>query len=723
MINPNWHLKSKMVKHLIIVTLNLFIYAFSQYSEIDSLMKVLMQTKDDVKKYKGYFIIGNAYQEINTDSAIYYHKKALQILNTLSNSDDDILIDQVETINQLGWDYYLTGDYVQSLNTYSTALNLLEQMKQKHQPALTQKIETCEARTYGNLGVTYMDYSAYSKALEYFFKSLTLFEKLNDKKGQANALGNIGIVFDLQRKYDKAIEYYNKVIQIAKSLNDKDLQASVYGNIGLSYKNKDNYEKALEYFLIAKNLAQEIQSKIIEAINLENIGEIYKLTKNYDKALQYYSDALKINKELGNKIGVAINYGDIGRVYYFQKKYDLAEQYLLKSEILLTQLNSKYHLNNVHLWLSELYAETKKMDKAYIHLLHHKNIRDSIFNEDNQRIITTKELQYQYEKEKSIQQAEFNKKIALEKAQRENQKKISKIITIASVILFLSLIIITQRLYITNKQRKIILRQHKSIEIQKNLLQEKNKEITDSINYAKRIQEAILPSQNLWTKVFPQSFILYLPKDIVAGDFYWLEETKDYVFVAVADCTGHGVPGAMVSVVCSNALTKCVIEEKLINTNEILNKTREIVIQKLHGDEQHIRDGMDICLIRLDKQDYRKIQYSGANRPLVIIQNNELIELKPDKQPIGWMEEEKEFSYINITLQKDATLYLFTDGYADQFGGDKNKKIGSKRLMEELKKCASLDISEQQHYLLDFLKNWKKQTLQIDDITIIGIKI
>jgi serine phosphatase RsbU (regulator of sigma subunit) len=201
-----------------------------------------------------------------------------------------------------------------------------------------------------------------------------------------------------------------------------------------------------------------------------------------------------------------------------------------------------------------------------------------------------------------------------------------------------------------------------------------------------------------------------------------MEALDNYIFVAAADCTGHGVPGAMVSVVCSNALTKGVLEEKIINTDEILNKVREIIIEKLTS-EENIRDGMDICLVRLTK-DSNEIQYSGANRPLYVVQDGVLTEFKPDKQPIGRYEEIQSFTKQDIILQKNSMLYLTTDGYADQFGGEKGKKIGTKAFKEILVKISEVSETEKQRVeMIKYFQQWKGDEEQMDDVTVIGIRV
>lgn len=257
---------------------------------------------------------------------------------------------------------------------------------------------------------------------------------------------------------------------------------------------------------------------------------------------------------------------------------------------------------------------------------------------------------------------------------------------------------------------------------QKHLLQEKNKEITDSINYAKRLQQAILPPMEFISKNFPDSFVLYKPKDIVAGDFYWAEQTNDLFFIVAADCTGHGVPGAMVSVVCSNALNRTVKEFSLTDTGKILDKTRELVIETFEKSNTEIKDGMDISLICIDKQN-EKIFWSGANNALWYVQDNILTEIKADKQPVGKSDDNKPFTTHSIDYKNNTTFYLFTDGFADQFGGPKGKKFKYKQFEETLVSINNKPMKEQLVIIEQKFEEWKGALEQVDDVCVIGIKI
>jgi len=254
------------------------------------------------------------------------------------------------------------------------------------------------------------------------------------------------------------------------------------------------------------------------------------------------------------------------------------------------------------------------------------------------------------------------------------------------------------------------------------LISEKNKEITDSIQYAKHIQTGILPSASIINACLPQSFILYKPKDIVAGDFYWLEKKNEYVIFAACDCTGHGVPGAMVSVVCSNALNRAVKEFGLLQPGEILSKVRELVLETFEKSENEIKDGMDISLCAWNKNT-NELLWAGANNPLWYLQDKQLKSIAADKQPIGKSDNGKPFTTHKVQLHTGDCIYIFTDGYADQFGGGKGKKFKSKQLQDLILLNGNKTPEEQKNILEKSLNEWKGRLEQIDDILIIGVRV
>jgi len=255
---------------------------------------------------------------------------------------------------------------------------------------------------------------------------------------------------------------------------------------------------------------------------------------------------------------------------------------------------------------------------------------------------------------------------------------------------------------------------------QKEIVEEKNSEILDSINYARRIQSAILPPTKIVKEYLQNSFILYKPKDVVAGDFYWMEHSDGKVLYAAADCTGHGVPGAMISVVCNNALNRAVREYGLTDPGQILDKTREIVINEFEQSEEDVKDGMDIALCCLEGQ---TIKYAGAHNPLWIIRNGEVLETKADKEPIGKFDAQSPYTTHTFELQKNDSIYIFSDGYYDQFGGERGKKLKTVNFKKLLLSIQDKSMEDQREILLDEFNKWKGNIEQIDDVCVIGVRI
>jgi serine phosphatase RsbU (regulator of sigma subunit) len=287
----------------------------------------------------------------------------------------------------------------------------------------------------------------------------------------------------------------------------------------------------------------------------------------------------------------------------------------------------------------------------------------------------------------------------------------------ALTIVFLSLMF--KRVKKTKQQ---VVDKNREIELQKRLIEEHQKETIDSITYAKRIQDAILPPENLIKATLPDTFVLYKPKDIVAGDFYWIAQIQDTILIAAADCTGHGVPGAMVSVICSNALNRAVKEFHFSDTGAILDKVTDLVIETFEKSDAEVKDGMDISMLSINKVT-RQIQWSGANNPLWYFENAELKEITADKQPIGKSSHRNPFTTHTIAYKPGITFYLFTDGYADQFGGPKGKKFKYKQFQGTLSSILDKDLPGQWKALDVAFENWKGALDQVDDVCVIGIRL
>lgn len=297
---------------------------------------------------------------------------------------------------------------------------------------------------------------------------------------------------------------------------------------------------------------------------------------------------------------------------------------------------------------------------------------------------------------------------------------------VAGVVALILIIQWRTKKLVQNKKELETLVSERTTEVvqQKELVEQKNKEITDSITYAKRIQEAILPPGSMLHSTLKDAFVLYKPKDIVAGDFYWLEEKNNTILLAAADCTGHGVPGAMVSVVCNNALNRAVREFDLNQPAQILNKVRDIVIETFNKSGEDVKDGMDIALVSFYfNNDTTEIQYAGANNSLFVMSDGVLKIIPADKQPIGKYALTESFTNHELKLKKGDTIYIFTDGYIDQFGGEKGKKLKFQGFIEVLQKIQNQSMKQQKKQLDDFFSTWKGPLEQVDDVCVIGVRL
>ena len=645
---------------------------------------------------------------------------------------------KVNRLNGLSWAYINIGSYETSLHYSNSALQLASKLNFKNGSAYA----------YNNIGIAYYYQANYPKTLENWLNALKLYEELKDKRGTVIALSNMGNFYLNQIDFQKALDYYFRSLKINEELGNKDGIALQLGQIGNAYEQQGDYAKALEYNLKALRLSQELGNKNRIANWLANIGNLYAdqakdvtiHSRIRDSLLimaqEYNFRGLKLFEEIGAKNFIVVALGNIGSVYTKQKKYTEAEQYLLKSLSMAKEIGSLDDIKEGHNNLRELFIEKGDYKNAYEHFKQYSITKDSIFNtESSEKIANT---QFKYEQEKKDKIRELEEKV--KEQQHEAEVKQQKIVT-WSVVGGLLLVItfagfIFRALRVTRKQKHII-------EEQKQLVEEHQKDIIDSITYAKRLQEAILPPLDFVKKHLPDSFILYKPKDIVAGDFYWMHLTPnpspagegnavsggEVIFIAACDCTGHGVPGAMVSVVCSNALNRTVKEFGLRDTGKILDKVTELVVETFEKSDKDVKDGMDISLLAIQfpspsERDGRvRLQWSGANNPLLYIQNNELIDITADKQPIGKHDNRKPFSSHAITLQTNATFYLFTDGFADQFGGPKGKKFKYKQFEEKLLVISAQPMEEQKKSLEQAFDNWKGSVEQVDDVLVIGIKI
>ncbi len=543
-------------------------------------------------------------------------------------------------------------------------------------------------------------------------------QKHKDKKWLMSILFNFGVFFNSEQEYQDALPYFYDAYQIAVEVQDSAYMPRSLVWIGVVYYYLNQLDSAKTYYQKALDLAKAKKDTPSIAYAIQNIGFIYKEKNNFDEAYRQYKKSLKLFFKINDSAAINHTYMVLAEILQLSHKIDEAILMCDTCIMLAKKRKALSYLVNCTDDLAENYAIKGDYDKAYNFQRQYSIYKDSLVTLEKAKELQDAVVKYKSEQMKlEYENLKLQKKRDEEKALMAQRKKNQ---IIGSIGVFLGIVIVFS-LIMANRYR-LIKSQKQIIENQKQLVEQKNKEVTDSIRYAKRIQTAILPPERIIKEHLPQSFVFYKPKDIVSGDFYWLETIGNQVFFAVADCTGHGVPGAMVSVVCSNAFSKAVIEEQLYLPGKILSRAKHLIVERFARSGENIYDGMDISLCVLNK-DTLELQWSGANNPLYIIRSGDLMELKPDKQPVGKSDVSKPFTTHTVQLQPGDTLYLFTDGFADQFGGPKGKKFKYKPFKELLIAISTKPMSEQQQILHDTFEKWKGNLEQVDDVCIFGVRI
>ena len=613
----------------------------------------------------------------NFQTALTYYEKCLKIQLDIHHKGG------------IATTYSNMGIVHENLGNINKALKLYEK-------CLSLRLEINDsmglAQIYNNLGAVYINLGDLEKALAYSLKSLKLKEQLGRIGSMGFTLNNIAHLYMMQEDFEKGIEYYEKALDINLKMGYKKGVAHAYNNLGVSYNNIGQKQKALDYYIKGKNIREEIGDKWGLAGSYFNLGAMYLSIaliekENYDSLINLSEENYLLGIELSSIIEdiqlQSVGYTSIGEMYRKKGDYEKATQNIKKGLELSQKIGYPDKISESSFQLYKLYKLQGNISAALQMYELHVVMKDSLVNTENKKSFVKQQTQYEYEKNKALDDKENEKKIAIEIEKQKKQYIILIIVIIATSLIFILLLIIYRRLRITRKQKIIIEEQKEEVESQRDQIEEQRDDILASINYAKRIQNAILPPDSQMKEYLPDSFVLYKPKDVVAGDFYWLEPMKEGVLFAVADCTGHGVPGAMVSVVCHNAMNRVVREFGLVEPGKILDKTREIVVGEFEKSQEDVKDGMDIALCYLqEKEEHYTLHYAGAYNPLWIVRKgqNEIEEIKADRQPIGKFESAKTFTTHTIELQPEDSIYIFSDGYADQFGGEEDKKFSSKKI-------------------------------------------
>lgn len=694
----------------------------------DSLTQSLNLSNSDSTRAHWLNKITEATMFTDNDTALYYGKQALLFAEKSGSK-----VEQSAATNNLGIIFYLKSMYADAKYYYSRSAAIREELNDSN------AIASC----YNNLGALYIDLGNYNKALEYFLKVVSISEKAGYKTQLSQTLNNIGLIYYSTEQYDKSLECFIRSAEIKGSINDTLGLAHAYNNIGEVYRIKRKYADALGYF----NKCLEIFERYSDPLNLSkvytNIGLSYEYQNKYKLAESYFLKALKIKEEQGYSAGIALMYYNLGSLYFKLGEIKKSQNHLLKS---LEYLNEKENIDlmvDVYLALSQAHESNGQTKEALTVFKEYSRLKDSLHKNEWNENLADNQIQYEtLEKEKEIEGLNKDKKIKdLEifshiEANRKQKIIIYAFIVGLTIVLFL-LVIIFRQLKLRRKANIVLIEQKAEIETQRdeiesqrNSLAKINAQITDSIGYARRIQSAILPSEKLYEEHFAETWILFQPKDIVSGDFYWISCQGSMVFTVVADCTGHGVPGAFMSMIGNALLNQIVNEEKVFSPAEILQKLHEGIIYALsRHDTIENDDGMDISIVRYNKQN-GELLISGTNQPVFLIRKDgSVIPFKGRIIPIGSRFAGRlgeNFPELYASFDEIDEIIMMSDGITDQFGGETNEKFGIKRMQNLLNESIGLPAEQQKAIFSDALSGWMNQEnkiySQIDDIAIVGLK-
>ncbi len=646
---------------------------------------------------------------------------------------------------------YTTG-YIDSLNHTASKQNNIQPTLALNaaNKALQSSVSVYYAKGIGdalfNLGLNFYYKGKLSEATKMFLQSLEVRKFIGDKMGIARNYNILGILYDDMAHEKMALEYHYRAYQIYKSLNHIDGIASQFNNIALIYRNRGENKKTLKFYKASYYLVKDLGDTSSIALYLSNIGQAYFTLNLADSAYLYYQKALKLHREIDNKEGITTVYAYLGDLYLGKKYLGLSKKYYEEAYKIAKAIQVKQEILNAVAGLSKVYEVLGDCEKSFHYYKLQKQYEDSINQSDLVSKLTQHEMEMKFEKEKKQKEIEQLKKDILNKETIARQKNLRNVFIFGFVFMLMlaglifrfykikqkdNKLLALQKKRINDKneelmqQKEEILVQRDEIESQNKNISRKNKLITDSIRNAFRIQQAILPPESRFQDICSDYFIFYSPKDIVSGDYYWLEIVDEVIFLAVVDCTGHGVSGALMSMLSYSLLNQAIYDQHIKSPAKILDWANDKLYQvfKKEGKDDTLSDSMDIVLCALDKQK-NTVKFAGAKNTLVHFHDNKMDKYKGDIHPIGQPFDEgfQRFNERTIPIKPGDSIYMFTDGFSDQFGGEKNRKYTKKQLIKLFENNFQLPMNEQYKEIEGEFHQWKGNKSQVDDVLILGIR-
>jgi serine phosphatase RsbU (regulator of sigma subunit) len=712
-----------------------FLYSLKLHAwKRDSLISVTKSNLNDSLRTEAFYFLAMESNSNEEALAIEYFHQAEKLAN---KQKSNLLIGEAYA--------HLSYYYLEKRKDYSNALKYMMTCIKYHEKG---NFYTSLKFKYNHIArYIFEKLELYDEAIK-ALKKCAHYAKLEGNGNNAYQLYILGWFESTNGYSDSAIKHLKKAAQLNETykIEDKGFLIEMYTWIGNTYNSKKENRLALAYQFKALKMADS--NKIERAQNdcYRYIAQTYRVLKKNDSAVYFLKKA--VNNYIQTKSFIYKYYAGSNLITWQVKDKNIkeAEKYV---NILLDSSEYNYKSDegtrmNFDMALFNFYSSKKNYEKALNYLRDYQIMTDSTEKRKRRSNVGEQNLQLEFQKQQELVKLEQQEKDFKSKEELDKQKNFNY--ALGGVVLFVIVLLYMASKIIKQKQNafKEISIQKKEVEVQKKLVESKNKEVLDSIHYARRIQNALLAHKEFINENIPNNFLLFKPKDIVSGDFYWATSVRssetgvqratvnnsepqtpnaELFYLAVCDCTGHGVPGAFMSLLSIGFLSEAINEREIYSPNEVFNYVRERLIKSLGKDEQ--KDGFDGILLCIDKQN-KKITYAAANNAPVLVSNNTLIKLNCNKMPVGQTEIKEDFSLFTIDLKQNDTLYLFTDGYADQFGGNKlnggGKKFKKKSLHEMLLRVSNEPLDSQKTIIEKTFDDWKGELEQVDDVIITGIK-
>ena len=699
------------------------IESFGQTYNKDSLLQ-LLPTQIGKEAISTTLKLSNELLLNSPEEALKYASIALQKSNIMKFRAGEIAARNAMSNSYLQKSQ--AGDIKEAFKLYTQNLDVLENAS----PSEEEELE--KARTLSGLANIYYQWGEYKEATLLNIKSLSIREKLKDEFGVARCLNTSGVIYDALGEYRKAIVEYTKALNIYEKLKKKREVAGVLDNLASSLKlqiessdeENPDFSQIIDYYNRSLKISEEIADSRGISRTLNNIGILAQSQKNYSKAKKFYEKSLEIALQSQEKYGLANTYNNLARLYQEQNLFDEALNFYEKALQIADETESKYELYVTLKERSKVFAIKGLLADAYSDLQASNILKQQLDETENLRTINN--LMGRYEIEKFQKE---NEKLKYEATIQSQNNKIFW----GFAGFFMTISIITALFFFRQNQIKEKLnhklnvanieleRKNQEIEYQRNTIAERNTILNDSINYAQSIQQTILPTEDFFKQIFDDFFVYYQPKSTLSGDFYWVAANEQYSLLVCGDCTGHGVSGAMMTMMATALLNEIVLAHQTWQPTNILSMMNEKI--RKYKSDKYGADGMDLGVLLLSKENPLEVVFAGAKMALWVYQK-ELTKIKANRYSIGGLHTIAQgFEQNIIKIDTNTTFYMFSDGITDQFGGIKQKKFSTRRLEQVLNSIAHLPLEKQKKQIDYEINDWKGSTEQTDDMVLIALHL